>query len=169
MMATICGKTMMRKSAAQNVELTCSFFAYLHYSFLMRLCYEDLNQQGALDDTSIHDRVKKTKNPITTAEPDSQILKAHEWLRNLGLGHDPYLYLSTMLNHARQRRFFLSSEKYMGMGPAAMQKGDIICIFYGGRVPYIVRPTAEYYELVGECYAHGLMDGEAIVKNIEPE
>jgi hypothetical protein len=49
MMATICGKTMMLKSAARDAQLTCSFFAYLHYSFLMHLCYDDLKRQDALD------------------------------------------------------------------------------------------------------------------------
>lgn len=42
--------------------------------------------------------------------------------------------------------------------------GDKGCILLGGDVSYILRPTAEdkEFQFVGDCYVHGIMDGEAI-------
>lgn len=46
--------------------------------------------------------------------------------------------------------------------PRFAQPGDILCVLWGGRVPYILRSKGEQYRLVGECYLHGAMDGELV-------
>lgn len=57
---------------------------------------------------------------------------------------------------------FQSDRGHLGLGPATMQSGDILCVFSGGKVPFILHPLNEKdYRLVGECYIHGTMDGEA--------
>jgi hypothetical protein len=45
-----------------------------------------------------------------------------------------------------------------------MKENDVLCVLYGGNVPFIIRPTTdgEAYTLVGECYVHDLMHGEAV-------
>lgn len=43
-----------------------------------------------------------------------------------------------------------------------MQPGDIVCILFSGPVPFILRRDGEYYKLVGGCYVHGIMYGEAV-------
>lgn len=59
-------------------------------------------------------------------------------------------------------RFCWTAKGYMGIAPHATQAADIVCVFFGGQVPHIMRDTGEgHYELVGECYIHGIMDGEA--------
>ena len=58
------------------------------------------------------------------------------------------------------RRFFTTLSGYMGIGPPGMRPGDSICVFLGGSVPWIVRQEGCDYTLVGECYVHGIMDGE---------
>jgi hypothetical protein len=60
------------------------------------------------------------------------------------------------------RKFFLSSSGYMGLGPLALQEGDMICILLGCDVPLLIRKEGDYYRLVGECFVWGLMDGEAL-------
>jgi hypothetical protein len=37
---------------------------------------------------------------------------------------------------------------------------DVLAL--GGSVLYILRPRGNEYEFIGECYVHGLMDGEAL-------
>ena len=48
----------------------------------------------------------------------------------------------------------------------AAQENDIICILYGCSVPVVLRKQEvegeSFWELVGECYVHGMMDGEAM-------
>jgi hypothetical protein len=52
--------------------------------------------------------------------------------------------------------------KNIGMGPFAMEEGDIVVILFGETVPYVLRPRGVHYLLVGECYVYGIMEGEAI-------
>ncbi|KAL7958014.1 heterokaryon incompatibility domain-containing protein [Trichoderma compactum] len=59
------------------------------------------------------------------------------------------------------RRFAVTDAGDFAAVPKAAQKGDVVCIFNGGRVPYVLRPAANgNYTLVGECYVDGMMRGE---------
>ncbi|KAE9365935.1 hypothetical protein N431DRAFT_278717, partial [Stipitochalara longipes BDJ] len=61
------------------------------------------------------------------------------------------------------RRLFWTNGGYLGLGPAGMTERDVICVFHGGQVLYVLRDAGTgVYEFLGECYVHGLMDGEAI-------
>ncbi|KAH8728599.1 hypothetical protein GQ44DRAFT_724064 [Phaeosphaeriaceae sp. PMI808] len=51
---------------------------------------------------------------------------------------------------------------FMGLGPAAAQIGDKICVLLGGQVLYVLRDRNDsHFEFVRECYVHGMMDGQA--------
>jgi hypothetical protein len=42
--------------------------------------------------------------------------------------------------------------------------GDRMALFEAGKVPYILRPRIgkeDEYELIGDAYVHGIIDGEA--------
>jgi hypothetical protein len=71
------------------------------------------------------------------------------------------------------RRFFLTRKGNFGIGPMSSQAGDLLYLFAGGRTPYIIRQgsarhsvnsegCSDAYTFVGECYCHGIMDGEAL-------
>jgi hypothetical protein len=61
---------------------------------------------------------------------------------------------------------FLSPRSYFGNGPAELEKGDEIYILAGGKHPFALRPLStsrpDTYELIGDCYVHGIMDGQAV-------
>ncbi|KAF2735902.1 hypothetical protein EJ04DRAFT_434201 [Polyplosphaeria fusca] len=60
------------------------------------------------------------------------------------------------------RRFFLTKRGFMGLGPAATTLGDSVCVLFGGQVLYVLRENDELtHEFIGECYVHGMMDGQA--------
>ncbi|KAI0601934.1 heterokaryon incompatibility protein-domain-containing protein [Biscogniauxia sp. FL1348] len=69
-----------------------------------------------------------------------------------------------------ERRLCLTKNGYIGLVPPLTQVGDRVCILFGGDAPYLIRPddgsmlneSAESLscQLVGECYIHGIMDGE---------
>lgn len=60
----------------------------------------------------------------------------------------------------------------LGLAPLDTDRGDLICILYGCSVPVALRPRKseeevlmgerQSYTLIGECYLHGMMDGEAV-------
>jgi hypothetical protein len=63
---------------------------------------------------------------------------------------------------AAGRRFCFTASGRVGQVPVDSQIGDRICIFLGAKVPFVVRKVNPGdYVLVGECYIHGLMSGEA--------
>ncbi|KAI9770503.1 MAG: hypothetical protein M1839_003184 [Geoglossum umbratile] len=55
-------------------------------------------------------------------------------------------------------RFFITGENYMGRGPPAMESGDYICIFFGGKVPYILRQVHTRWFLIGECCKYAVFE-----------
>ncbi|KAF4610419.1 hypothetical protein G7Y89_g15700 [Cudoniella acicularis] len=59
------------------------------------------------------------------------------------------------------RSLFWTEDGYLGLGPTDVKPGDHVCIFFGGEVLYLLRSIGIHYLFVGECYVHGLMDGEA--------
>ncbi|ENH65879.1 Heterokaryon incompatibility protein 6, OR allele [Fusarium oxysporum f. sp. cubense race 1] len=78
------------------------------------------------------------------------------------------IYRQLRLIEQFNRRFFRTEKGYMGLGPPDIQPGDAICLLLGGCVAYALRRSAhETWIYVGECYIHGIMDGEAAVKATE--
>ena len=54
----------------------------------------------------------------------------------------------------------------LGLAPQLTKKRDLICILYGCSVPVVLRKhhankPDQHYEFIGECYVHGIMEGEA--------
>jgi len=61
------------------------------------------------------------------------------------------------------RHFSETRNGRLGSMPEGTKVGDKICIFYGGNLPYVIRPCGNSkYTLIGDCYVHGLMYGEAM-------
>lgn len=66
------------------------------------------------------------------------------------------------------RRFCMSESGRMGWIPEAGKKGDVISVLYGCSLPVLLRPKGNAYEVIGTCYIHGIMDGEAVAAAREP-
>jgi hypothetical protein len=65
------------------------------------------------------------------------------------------------------RKFLISKfHDWIGLAPIASEVGDVLCILYGCSVPVVLRPHSldgkNFWHLVGECYLHGMMNGEAV-------
>jgi hypothetical protein len=71
-------------------------------------------------------------------------------------------YMIDSLRVCQNRRFFVTKKGYLGIGPATMKEGDVCCVLFGATVPFILRKLDSQYLLVGECYIHGVMRGEAL-------
>jgi hypothetical protein len=66
------------------------------------------------------------------------------------------------------RRLMTTNRGLIGMAPCRVEKGDQICVLLGCSIPMILRKRTgrEFYEVIGECYLHGYMNGE-IMKEVE--
>lgn len=71
--------------------------------------------------------------------------------------------LRAFLSLTESRRFAATNIGLAGYVPMRAKEGDLVCILYGSDVPFVVRKEAGgNYSLVGECYMHGIMNGEAL-------
>ncbi|TFB01524.1 hypothetical protein CCMA1212_006209 [Trichoderma ghanense] len=69
--------------------------------------------------------------------------------------------------YALGRRFFITKKGYFGLGPQKAEPGDGVAVLFGSGVPFVLRgcSTADgkrAWKMVGECYVHGIMQGEII-------
>lgn len=55
----------------------------------------------------------------------------------------------------------LRRKGYLAMGLETIKLGNIIAIFSGAIVPFVLRPIDDHFMVIGPCYVHGIMDGEA--------
>lgn len=71
--------------------------------------------------------------------------------------------LRAFLALTESRRFAATDVGLVGYVPMRAKKGDLVVILYGSEVPFVVRKEAgDKYSLVGECYMHGIMQGQAL-------
>lgn len=61
-----------------------------------------------------------------------------------------------------RRRLFTTQTGYLGLAPEEVCVGDSIAVLLGCNHPVVLRPGKEGLRYIGECYVHGLMDGEAV-------
>ena len=73
--------------------------------------------------------------------------------------------------YALGRRFFVTDGNFMGLGPPQAEVGDIVAVFFGSDVPFVLRPQEDKFRLIGEAHVQGIMDGEVMEwwKNEDPE
>jgi hypothetical protein len=65
---------------------------------------------------------------------------------------------------AHDRRLAKTEKGRLALVPPSTRTGDRIILLSGGKTPYVARQRSglpQQWELVGECYVHGIMFGEA--------
>jgi hypothetical protein len=86
----------------------------------------------------------------------------------LQLAIDPAVaerYIGEIKVKARDRKPFVTTKGHLGLGPDHVEPGDVIAVLIGCQVPFALRKSADgKYEIVGEAYVDGIMDGEAVVR-----
>lgn len=72
-------------------------------------------------------------------------------------------YIEAMLRWVKKRPM-LSAKGYVGLGPGDVKVGDYLVLLRGYNAPYVLRRVGpkyrRKYEIVGEAYIHGVMDGQ---------
>jgi Heterokaryon incompatibility protein (HET) len=77
------------------------------------------------------------------------------------------LYLDCVFDFASERSFFTTKEGFIGLAPMGSRAGDIVCVLLGCNVPLVVREVKHMqYQVVGECYMYGAMDGEVLLGSL---
>ncbi|PQE27849.1 Heterokaryon incompatibility protein [Rutstroemia sp. NJR-2017a BBW] len=86
------------------------------------------------------------------------------------------LFEAAMGPHTYRRTFCCTKNGYVGLVPPGTRIGDVVCVLFGMQTPVVLRKIEDgesdlgdkiIYELVGECYIHGIMDGEMLEAGFE--
>lgn len=89
-----------------------------------------------------------------------------DWDDYDGLREDAEVYsVFQQCGHWKNRCFFRTEEGWLGMAPAETQLGDVVGVILGCEFPLVLRREKganEQWNVVGACYAHGWMSGQAI-------
>jgi hypothetical protein len=93
--------------------------------------------------------------------------------------HSSFLFWNAFTTCCFGRCFGLTEKGYMVIGPPGANEGDVLCLIMGAQVPFLLRPISDSdgnklngehrYALVGECYVHGLMDGEGLKQGLDEQ
>lgn len=75
-----------------------------------------------------------------------------------------YDFLKTAQAYIIGRKLFRTNQKHIGLGPYIIAPGDIVTVFFGSDVPQVLRPVGERFRFLGNCYIHGIMNGETLEK-----
>ena len=113
------------------------------------------------------DREKHTEHAFVKApEKEREIAKMIFGLKEYPVGVNRGKLVNPLGIRIRfrstNRRMVVSRKGYLGLVPFETERDDLVCVLLGGEMPFILRPKGNYYTLVGECYVHGIMDGEVL-------
>ena len=70
------------------------------------------------------------------------------------------------------RRLFTTKKGYVGIAPEGVETKDLIAVLQGCSMPMVLRKVEAVFEnttykVIGECYVHGIMNGEALKWGLE--
>jgi hypothetical protein len=80
--------------------------------------------------------------------------------RNISKTHALTYHLSLAVHSLRKRKLATTKGGYIAMVPRNVKRGDVVIVLLGCNFPVLVRPCGLYFRVLGECYVHGLMDGQ---------
>lgn len=69
-------------------------------------------------------------------------------------------FVASFQQATRNRRFFVTEEGHMGLGPRWTKPGDLVWVLLGSQVPFILRAVGDWYVLVGDAIVTVLWKGK---------
>jgi hypothetical protein len=108
-------------------------------------------------------------NPVDQTSPTTRVIDLMRLaVANLFMGqkkwdeHNAYRLLIARGFNYRSKLCFLE-DGHVGWAPAEAEVGDVVCVLNGSVAPFTLREIQDgAFHLVGECYVHGLMNGEIL-------
>ncbi|PMD32530.1 HET-domain-containing protein [Hyaloscypha variabilis F] len=128
---------------------------------------QDINSlQQAFTETITAEEVKTIPGDKTFGAEDlANYLSIPDWGNIYAILHERNESISKamdLLMCINPKAFLVTEDNHMALGTPIARPGDVLCIFFGHHMPYLLRPTQQRYRFLGPCYVHGYMRGEAV-------
>ncbi|KAK4078973.1 hypothetical protein Trihar35433_78 [Trichoderma harzianum] len=118
-------------------------------------------------DSTVRVNENGNASPVTTKFLSSHSELVSPDIHALSCNGDPFKWSREAVMVTRHRRFAVARKGYFVLRPGRLQENDVVVVLRGGTVPFLLRRVSVMgngpeggWVLVGECYVHGLMDGE---------
>lgn len=83
------------------------------------------------------------------------------WLLKSQCG-DAYAFIGGVNRTNSRRSAFVTAKGHGGVGSIGLKKGNVIALFSGAQLPFILRECAGgKYQVISAAYVDGIMNGEA--------
>jgi hypothetical protein len=97
-------------------------------------------------------------------EEEENAQEVEKIITELELSRGVGLFLRNVANVCKGRCLVHTKEGHVGLAPGTAQAGDHVAVILGCHTPLVLRQlTDDQWAVIGECYIHGLMDGEALL------
>lgn len=106
--------------------------------------------------------IRKLIGFILRSEPLESV---NEWSHEMEME----LALSQIKRLCSRRSIIKTQSGVLGIAPEATEKGDVVVVIFGCGTPLVLRPvhgSAAEFQVVGECYADSIMNGEPVLGNL---
>lgn len=146
---------------------------YLNQNMSRREAFQQILVGGIFP--AIDSMVGTRWSSADNAQGKSIFEKWWKWMKTSNLAHDNAEIAAgshATLCATTHRRFFVTEKGYMGIGPAATLKSDLVVVIDGSHLPTIFRETSEIAEIdrrkessfkvLGDSFVQGLVNGEAV-------
>ncbi|KAL8994655.1 MAG: hypothetical protein Q9169_005435 [Polycauliona sp. 2 TL-2023] len=102
--------------------------------------------------------------------PDFEESLCHLLYETSAASKNSGLFVHQMWHSNCGRRVLITNEGSIGLGPKTAEPGDQIYVILGCRSPLVIRQARSgNYIIVGECYIHGIMEGETLLGPLPDE
>lgn len=98
----------------------------------------------------------------SSSTPDGAVKDVDEFDQSADVNFNTFLSRFSYVTRQMARRIIVTNDVIIGMAPCRARKGDVVVILCRCSIPVILRPieTGKAYQIVGEAYVHGYMNGE---------
>ncbi|CZR63075.1 uncharacterized protein PAC_12972 [Phialocephala subalpina] len=69
-------------------------------------------------------------------------------------------FVSELDRMTKERSFMMIDNGYMGLAPVGTEVGDEVVLLLGCPVPLVLRRQADKFQVIGDTYIYGLMEGQ---------
>ncbi|KAK4617970.1 Heterokaryon incompatibility protein 6, OR allele [Fulvia fulva] len=98
--------------------------------------------------------------PKRLCEGFMRFLQADERDPTLVQDSDIVYALSAMIKSGHHRTVFVTRSGGLGLGTDNVEIDDVVCVLFGGSVPFVLRPETYTWKFVGDAFVEELMNGE---------
>ncbi|CAI6269992.1 unnamed protein product [Periconia digitata] len=95
-------------------------------------------------------------------QDDAARSRLNTHLSEAGRGHDADDFIRVAADACPCHALFLTSGGHLGIGRSDTTPGDSVWILAGATLPFVLRKTDKYWNLVGECFIDEVMDGQIV-------